>query len=226
MEGKTMTFRKIGEAFGPQSGDSAKVVSGSDQDQRYRYEDYCLSRVSLLTAGRMKDEIQDPDLYASAVAAVLSEYPKDIVDAVTDPRTGIQRRIKWLPMLNEITDACEELYAPIKRKAEREARRAETARLLQDVGAPNDQRPTLQELKDKYGDNWGLNPIKDEDDLSKRADQARARITRNDQDILREYTRLNVEPVYASNGMLVSPAMLKLLHQWPPRKQQPTENPD
>src|SRR5262245_44361217 len=124
-KGTDMTFRKLGEVLPPQSGECSVTASDPRQSQdsaSNEFYDYCLARVALITGGRPKDEVENPEIYSMTVATVLAEYPRDIVDAVTDPRTGIQRRIKWLPMLNEITDACEELYAPIKRKAERDAR--------------------------------------------------------------------------------------------------------
>jgi hypothetical protein len=41
------------------------------------------------------------------VAAILVEYPPEIVDFVCDPRTGLPRRLKWLPTIAEIAEACE-----------------------------------------------------------------------------------------------------------------------
>jgi hypothetical protein len=41
------------------------------------------------------------------VAAILAEYPPEIVDFVCDPRTGLPRRLKWLPTIAEIVEACE-----------------------------------------------------------------------------------------------------------------------
>lgn len=54
-----------------------------------------------------KGEANDPDVYTAAVAAILAEYPPEIVDFVCDPRTGLPRRRKWLPTIAEIAEACE-----------------------------------------------------------------------------------------------------------------------
>jgi hypothetical protein len=54
-----------------------------------------------------KGEANDPDVYTAAVAAILAEYPPEIVDFVCDPRTGLPRRLKWLPTVAEIAEACE-----------------------------------------------------------------------------------------------------------------------
>lgn len=55
-----------------------------------------------------KAEASDPEIYAAATAAVLSDYTQDIVDFVTDPRTGLPVTSKWLPSVFEVKAACEE----------------------------------------------------------------------------------------------------------------------
>jgi hypothetical protein len=50
---------------------------------------------------------QDPRGYVAAVVAVLAEYPAEIVERVTDPRTGIARSCTFLPAIKELTDALE-----------------------------------------------------------------------------------------------------------------------
>jgi hypothetical protein len=78
-------------------------------------------------------EASDPQVYVAAVVAVLSDYPLDIVAAVTDPRTGIPAKLKWLPTIAEIKTACEDIAGPRRRMAEWETRSraqlAERARL-------------------------------------------------------------------------------------------------
>lgn len=66
----------------------------------------------------------DPEVYASAVAAVLAQYPPEIVQRVTDPRVGLVRRCRFLPSIAEIVSACDEEMYPIIR-AHRERQRAE-----------------------------------------------------------------------------------------------------
>jgi hypothetical protein len=67
-------------------------------------------------------EANDPEIYLAAVVAVLSDYPIDIVAAVTDPRTGIPAKLKWLPTIAEIKTACEDIAGPRRRMAEWETR--------------------------------------------------------------------------------------------------------
>lgn len=55
-----------------------------------------------------KDETHDPQVYTSAVAAVLGDgYSREVVDYVTDPRTGLPSTQKFLPSVAEVREACE-----------------------------------------------------------------------------------------------------------------------
>lgn len=67
----------------------------------------------------------DPETYVAAVAAVLSEYPQEIIARVTDPRFGLARRLKFLPAVAEVADACEVEMVPFRRRWREEQRRRE-----------------------------------------------------------------------------------------------------
>lgn len=54
-----------------------------------------------------KAEANDPEVLTAAIAAILSEYPADVVEFVTDPRTGLPSTSKWLPSVFEVREACE-----------------------------------------------------------------------------------------------------------------------
>jgi len=68
-------------------------------------------RAAILFGCYRRADANDPDVYAAAVAAILSEYDEETVIAVTDPRTGIARRSNFLPTINEIDKACVERRA-------------------------------------------------------------------------------------------------------------------
>ena len=36
-----------------------------------------------------RDEATDPEIFASALALIFQDYPREIVEFVTDPRTGV-----------------------------------------------------------------------------------------------------------------------------------------
>lgn len=50
-----------------------------------------------------------------SVGTVLEQFPDDVIRYVTHPATGIQRRLKWPPTINEIVEACEEQLAYLER---------------------------------------------------------------------------------------------------------------
>ena len=55
-----------------------------------------------------KAEASDPEVYAAATAAVLSEYSRDIIEYITDPRSGLPSKSQWLPSVYEVRRACDE----------------------------------------------------------------------------------------------------------------------
>ena len=54
-----------------------------------------------------KQDANDPEIYVAAVTAILSEYPDSVIETVTDPRTGLPSKIKWLPTVAEVKSECE-----------------------------------------------------------------------------------------------------------------------
>lgn len=72
----------------------------------------------------------DPEAYMTGIASVLCTYPRDAIDHVTDPRWGLQTRMKWMPAPAEIREACEAFMAPIRAREARDRQARETARLL------------------------------------------------------------------------------------------------
>jgi hypothetical protein len=81
---------------------------------------------------------------------VLAQYPDEVIVYITDPRTGVQRHCKWPPTIAEIIEACDtRMQHLVKMKP-----RPKEAPIA--LGPPNEERPTFEELKAKYGDNWGI----------------------------------------------------------------------
>jgi len=77
-----------------------------EQDQKHRA--YAASRAGLMFGCYRKAEASAPEIYAAATAAVLSEYPQEIIDYITDPRTGLPSNSQWLPSVFEVRKACNE----------------------------------------------------------------------------------------------------------------------
>lgn len=63
-------------------------------------------RAALLFGCYRRGDANDPDTYCRAAAAVLSRFSQNVVEYVTDPRTGIPSTCDWLPSVAEIKKAC------------------------------------------------------------------------------------------------------------------------
>ena len=128
------------------------MASAASQSQM-SLQNLARERAQILVGCYRKSDAADPQTYAAAVVAVLARWPADVIMKVTEPATGIPSRIGWLPSIAEITRACEEAYEPIKARLEIEKTR-------QALPAPDRaSRPSLDELKAKYGPNWGLKTV-------------------------------------------------------------------
>lgn len=63
-------------------------------------------------------DANDSEVYIAAVVRVLSGYPVDVAQRISDPLTGIPSKLKWLPSVQEIVDACEVIEGPRRRNLE------------------------------------------------------------------------------------------------------------
>lgn len=64
-----------------------------------------------------------------SLGAVLEDFPDDVITYVTDPRTGIQRRMKWPPTLSEVIEACEERQDHLRKMQEPKRAKARYAEM-------------------------------------------------------------------------------------------------
>lgn len=103
----------------------------------------------------------EPEIFVAGVAAVLSDYPASVVQSVVDPRNGLPSACNWLPTIAEVKKACEARMEPIRRAEARER----AWKGLPAPGQPREERPTLEEIKEKLGENYGLKggPLKKRD---------------------------------------------------------------
>jgi hypothetical protein len=77
-----------------------------------------------------RDGVDNPELYLKSAAGILADYPASCGEAVCNPTKGLPSRLQWLPSLAELKAALEQEDAPRRRALEREARYAETRKLL------------------------------------------------------------------------------------------------
>jgi hypothetical protein len=102
------------------------------------------------------DQFSDVEGYIDSLNHVLAQYPDDVIMHISDPRTGIQRACKWPPTIAEIVTACEVHMQHLAKldRLKNWGKKEELPRLE----APSEERPTIEEMKAKYGEDWGLTP--------------------------------------------------------------------
>jgi hypothetical protein len=69
-------------------------------------EAYALQRAAMMFGCFRKGEANDPETYTAGVAAVLAEYDRDVIEYVTDPRTGLPSSTDFHPTIKEVREAC------------------------------------------------------------------------------------------------------------------------
>lgn len=111
-------------------------------------------RAKILLGCYRTGEANDPDTYVAAITAILARYPQDVMTAVTHPVTGLPSKKNWLPTVKEVVDACDEAHAPILQNELRLKRIKEQIEMRE--REERGERPTLTQLKDRYGSNWGI----------------------------------------------------------------------
>lgn len=84
----------------------------------------------MLVGSYRRNDAEDPALFIRAAATVLAAYPEQVVRKVTHPAFGIPSKLKFLPSIAEIRDACEEAMKPIYAEAREEKLKAERAHRL------------------------------------------------------------------------------------------------
>lgn len=97
-------------------------------------------------------EAADSEVYATALVAMLSNYPEAVVMRVTDPRTGLAGRSQWLPTIFEVRLACEGEMKPIYDQQRREQTAARLAKVTDMRGDERSGRLSFEQLKAKYPD--------------------------------------------------------------------------
>ena len=69
---------------------------------------WCLSQAKLIAGCYRRDEAQNPETFAAALAIVLGDYSAKVVEYATDPRTGVITRYPMgLPNVGQIKEFCD-----------------------------------------------------------------------------------------------------------------------
>lgn len=119
---------------------------------------YATERARLLLGCYRSGDANDPETYVAAIAATLARYSEQIITDVTHPVSGLPSKKGWLPTVKEVFDACEELDDRIRQQFARERRVREQIAAREAEDRLKDHKPTLAQLKEKYGEDFGLTP--------------------------------------------------------------------
>ena len=110
-----------------QIAQSTKPLPSSTSSQTARsISPLAIARARLLMGSWRKIEADDPKTFAATIAKVLSAYPDDVIEAVTDPAGPYRLAWKFPPDAPEIHAACERAMAP---RYEASSRAAEHRRI-------------------------------------------------------------------------------------------------
>jgi hypothetical protein len=111
----------------------------------------------LICGSYRRDEAHDPDVFAAALAVVLADYTRVVVDYACDPRVGVVSRFPMgLPNVGQVKEFLDWIQDRLYRNEtynERVRKQIEERdRYVADRGA----RPSYDDLKAKHGPSWGL----------------------------------------------------------------------
>lgn len=101
-----------------------------------------------------KQDANDPDIYVAAVASILNEYPPAVIDFVTDPRTGLPNRLKWLPTVAEVREGCDLQLATAKNLIRLRERAEQEQRTLDSLHSTPQQKALAISFLKQVETNW------------------------------------------------------------------------
>ena len=104
-----------------------------------------------LTGFYPQSPASDPTVFLAGLVQLLAGYPSLILENLLSVHGGIPAKFKFLPTISEIREECERAVGPHRYAAEFSKGNAP-----QLEGPPREARPTMEQLKAKYGPNWGL----------------------------------------------------------------------
>jgi hypothetical protein len=126
--------------------------------QHAKISAYATERAQLLLGCYRSGEANDPDTYVAAISATLARYSEQIITDVTHPVSGLPAKKSWLPTVKEVFDACELEADRDRQQTARERRIQEQFAAREEQDRLDAVKPSLEQLREKYGPNWGLTP--------------------------------------------------------------------
>ena len=158
------------EAFLPQLGAqptvSAEKLAWANEQAR------------LLFGSFRKADADDPVTFTAGCLRLFTSYEPDVVRYVIDPMTGLPGQLEWLPTLAKVKAALEERAGFVGRIRGREKLERETIAARASEAKRAERKPTLEEMKAKHGDNWGLQAREQDRAVSRRMAELGTRANR------------------------------------------------
>jgi hypothetical protein len=159
-------------------------------------------RTLLLLGCYRRSDVGDPEIFTRAVIAVFMRYPESVVVPVTEPATGLPAKLKWLPSIAEIREACERAMEPILRQRERERIEDDGAGLcLRHRGTR--VRPWLNSMSDTRSCAWAGRPRCPDGKLSDRSARLLPRLALVPHRLM---LRNKAKVIYGDSGVTVDAA--------------------
>ncbi len=93
---------------------------------------------------------------------LLAQYPEWVGERLCSVTTGLPAKHDFMPAIKSLREACEAEFSTTRFAMQWEANAAQ-----QRLPAPQVIRPTLQQMHEKYGENWGLVERHEESDRIK-----------------------------------------------------------
>lgn len=158
--------------------------------------------------------------YIGALAEVLGHYPRSVALRAGDLVRGVPRDTKFLPTPADVIAWCEREKAELQGIVDRDDH---YSRLVRDAqkdlreterhAEARKTRPTYDELKAKYGPNWGIGQGNAEADQAIAAASAERMRRANETLLYREYAVAGIDPIDAGHGIAVSPELHRQLSE-------------
>jgi hypothetical protein len=116
-------------------------------EEGLQHLDFATERARIMLGCYRKGEANDPQMYSTAVSALLAQYSQYVIEQVTHPMTGIPSKTDFMPTLKELKAACE-------LEAQRENRINNTQPMRPMLKYDNSKKPTgsgFYELVETHG---------------------------------------------------------------------------
>lgn len=156
--------------------------------------------------------------YIGALAATLCGYPRSVALRCCDITQGVARQTRFLPTIADIAAFCDRETAAMRGIVDKDDHYASIARAqqkraaeLQQVAEARKTRPTYDELKAKYGPNWGIGNQPSDEETAERIASAQRMAQVRERLIAREYAAAGEEPREAAPGIPISRALVQQL---------------